>query len=228
VHSGYRVIVPDLRGHGASSAAEEPCTVADLAADIGALLDHLGISDAGICGLSLGGMIALRLAIDQPHHVACLVIANSRASFAGSEMTVIVEGWVTVLLQPEGPLNRLRATWPKLANDSFRDSPAGRAAFDGWVQVAQTVKGSSLANVASGMSDFDVRDRLSAINKPVLVIAGEYDRLFSAEDGREISSAVGGSQYAIISGAGHLSNIDSPDQFNRLLLSFLALHFPSS
>jgi 3-oxoadipate enol-lactonase len=66
VHSGYRVIVPDLRGHGASSAAEKPSAVADLAADIGALLDRLDISDAGICGLSLGGMIALQLAIDRP------------------------------------------------------------------------------------------------------------------------------------------------------------------
>jgi 3-oxoadipate enol-lactonase len=66
VHSGYRVIVADLRGHGASSAAEKPSTVADLAADIGALLDRLDISDAGICGLSLGGMIALQLAIDRP------------------------------------------------------------------------------------------------------------------------------------------------------------------
>jgi 3-oxoadipate enol-lactonase len=228
VHSGHRVIVPDLRGHGASSAAEQPCTVADLAADIGALLKSLSISDAGICGLSLGGMIALQLAIDQPHHTACLVIANGRSSFAGPEMAEMIEGWITVLLQPEGPLNRLRTTWPTLANDSFRDSPAGRAAFAGWVQVAQTVKGSSLANVASGMSGFDLRDRLSTINKPVLVVAGDYDRLFSVEDGREISSAIRGSQYAIISGAGHLSNLDSPDQFNRLLLSFLAVHFPSN
>jgi 3-oxoadipate enol-lactonase len=228
VHGGYRVIVPDLRGHGASSAADEICTVADLAADIGSLLSHLGIDDAGVCGLSLGGMVALQLAIDQPRRAACLIVANSRGSFSDPELSAIVKGWITVLLQPEGPLNRLRATWPKLANDSFRHSPAGRAVFDGWEKVAQTVKGSSLANVALGMSRFDLRDGLSTIDKPVLVIAGEDDRLFSIEDGREIGRAIRGSLYAIIPGAGHLSNLDSADQFNRLLLSFLSRHFPSS
>jgi 3-oxoadipate enol-lactonase len=143
-------------------------------------------------------------------------------------MTAIVEGWTTVLLQPKGPLNRLRATWPMLANDPFRDSPVGRAVFDSWVQVAQTVKGSSLANVALGMGGFDLRGRLSAIDKPVLVIAGEHDRFFSVEDSREISRGLRRSQYSIILGAGHLSNLDSPDQFNRLLLSFLTVHLPSN
>lgn len=81
VHSGYRVIVPDLRGHGASTGATALCTVADFANDLIELLDQLDINSAALCGLSLGGMIGLQLAIEQPDRVAALVVANSRASF---------------------------------------------------------------------------------------------------------------------------------------------------
>jgi len=76
------------------------------------------------------------------------------------------------------------------------------------------------------MNQFDLRGRLSAIQAPTLVIAGELDRLFSPEQGLEISREIPESRFAMIRGAGHISNLDSPDQFNELLLEFLAAHFP--
>ena len=65
-----------------------------------------------LCGLSLGGMVALQTAIDQPNHVASIIVANSRSSFTGPENTAMVDAWIDLFLQEDGPLKRLRATWP--------------------------------------------------------------------------------------------------------------------
>jgi 3-oxoadipate enol-lactonase len=225
VHAGYRVILPDLHGHGASAPATALCTVSDLAADIVELLDHLGVSSAAFCGLSLGGMVALELAIDRPDRVAAAVVANSRPSLVGPEMAAMVDGWTALLLEEDGPVRRLRVTWPMLANEPFRNSASGRAVFEAWARVLANVSGSSLCHVARGMHHFDQRTRLSAIGAPVLVISGEQDRIFSPEYGQVISSEIAGSRHELLLTAGHLSNLDSPDQFNRLLLAFLADHW---
>ena len=107
VHAGHRVILPDLRGHGASTPATELCTVTDLAQDVIALLDHLGIGPVVVCGLSLGGMVAMQMALDEPDRIAGLVIANSRSSFTDAETTAMVDTWTGLLLQEDGPLKRL-------------------------------------------------------------------------------------------------------------------------
>jgi 3-oxoadipate enol-lactonase len=166
------------------------------------------------------------MALEQPNRVASVVVANSQSSFTGPDMTALVDGWIALLLQENGPLVRLHATWPVLVNEAFRESAGGRAAFDAWARVAATVHGSSLSYVARGMNQFDLRGRLSAIRVPVRAIAGEHDRLFSPDASVEISREIVGSSYAMIQGAGHLSSLDSPDQFNRLVLDFLETHFP--
>ncbi len=221
VHGGCRVIVPDLHGHGGSAAATALCTVADFAADLAALLDHLGTAPAVLCGLSLGGMVAQQLALDRPEQVAGLLIANSRASFSGPAMEALVEDWVALFRQDDGPVRRLQATWPHLVNAAFRDSSAGRAAFDAWQRVLTPLPGASLCHVAQGMTRFDLRGRLGAIRVPTLVVSGEHDRLFTPDQAREIAAGIAGAGVEVIPGAGHISSMDSADRFNRLLMMFL-------
>jgi len=225
VHSGYRAIVPDLHGHGASKPADALCTVPSLAHDMTALLDHLAIGQAVVCGLSLGGMVALQMAVDRPDRVAGLIVANTRSSFSDPEMVAMADGWIAVFEQEQGPLKRLAATWPRLGNAAFRESAAGRAGYDVWARILARLPGASLSQVARGMTRFDLRGRLAAIAVPTLVIAGEQDLLFRADEAREIASEIPSARLAVIAGAGHLSNMDSPDQFNCLMLEFLATHF---
>ena len=225
VHAGYRVILPDLHGHGASQPATALCTVEDLATDMVALLDHLGAGPAVLCGLSLGGMVAQQIAIDRPDRVSAIIVANSRSSFSAPEHAAIVDNWIALLRQDNGPLERLRTTWPVLVNERFRNSSSGRAVFEVWARVLAGVPGSSLCHVARGMTRFDMRGRLATVRVPALLIGSEEDRLFSPDHTREIGNELAGSTCAVISGAGHLSNLDSSDQFNRLLLDFLASHF---
>ena len=228
VPAGYHVVVPDLPGHGRSAPATGVCTVDDLASDVSALLDHLDEGPAALCGLSLGGMVAQQLALDRPDLVRALVVANSRASFVGAALEAAVDGWIALFEQEDGAVKRLRATWPGLVNEAFRESAPGRAAYDAWTRVLARVPGSSLCSVARGMTRFDLRGRLAPLRMPVVVIAGQEDRLFTPEQTREIADEIASAISTVIPGAGHLSNLDSADVFNQLLLDFLARHFPSS
>jgi 3-oxoadipate enol-lactonase len=222
VFAGYSVVVPDLYGHGLSDPATTETTVDDLTRDVIALLDHLAIERASVCGLSLGGMIAQTLALEQPQRVDRLVVANSRAAFNDPATADLVAGWVEMFRQPGGPLKRFQATWPVMLNASYRQSSAGQATYATWCRLAERHSGSSLANVALGMRAFDVAGRLRAIACPTLVIAGEEDKLFPPAIAREVSDAVPGAQFALIPGAAHISSLDSAGAFNDLLLDFLA------
>ena len=222
VFAGYRVIVPDLRGHGLSDPATDVTTVDDLTHDVVGLLDHLAIERASVCGLSLGGMIALTLALEQPQRIDRLVVANSRAAFDDPATADLVAGWVETFRQPGGPLKRFQATWPVMLNAEYRQSSAGRATYATWCRLAERHSGSSLANVALGMRAFGVADRLRTIRQPTLVIAGEADKLFPPAVAREVSDAVAGARFTVIPGAAHISSLDSAEAFNAHLLEFLA------
>lgn len=222
--AGYHAIVPDLYGHGLSGPATEVTTVDDLARDVIALLDHLGIERASVCGLSLGGMIGLQLALDHPQRVDRLIVANSQASFAMPELGPIVDGWLATFAQPAGPLKRFQATWPSMLNAAFRDSAAGRAAYSSWCRLAQRASGASLSQVARGMRRFEVRDRLAQITQPTLVIAGGEDKLFALSNVRAIADAIPDARFELIADAAHISSLDSPASFNRLLLDALGDH----
>ncbi len=222
VFAGYSVILPDLRGHGLSDPATDVTTVDDLTRDVIGLLDHLAIERASVCGLSLGGMIALTLALEQPQRVDRLVVANSRAAFNDPATADLVAGWVKMFHQPGGPLRRFQATWPVMLNAQYRESSAGRATYATWCRLAERHSGSSLANVALGMRAFDVAGRLQGIGHPTLVIAGEEDRLFPPAVAREVSDGMADAQFTIIPGAAHISSLDSAEAFNARLLAFLA------
>jgi len=219
--SGYQVIVPDLRGHGLSQPAEGKTTVADLTSDLIALLDHLQVGHTAVCGLSLGGMIAQQAALDHPERIGPVVVANSRATFATPELVATVENWIGLFAEPQGPLKRFQASWPNMLNAEFRDSGAGRATFENWSRLAARVDAASLLNVARGMREFDVLGRLAEIRQPTLVIAGGQDKLFPANQAREVADGIAGARFEMIPEAAHISCLDSAARFNALLLDFL-------
>jgi len=219
VHSGYRVILPDLYGHGQSQAADHVTTVDELAKGILAVLDNLGVDRATFCGLSLGGMVAQQIALENPERVRALIIVDSLAARPGLDGAI--SNWIALFEQPDGPRKRLKATWPNLVNDQFAKSDAGRAAFATWQHVLGSIPGSSLANVAKGMAQFDVRQRLPMIGSPTLVIYGDQDKLVNPDQSREIAQGIPGAQLRSIPHAGHIPCLDSPSHFNLLLLEFL-------
>jgi 3-oxoadipate enol-lactonase len=221
LHAGHTVVMPDLAGHGLSQVADRKTTVEDLAKDMVNLLDHLGIDKAIVCGLSLGGMVTQSMAINYPERVRALVVANSCADSTMPDVTAARESWIEMFERPNGPLLRMQAVWPQMLNERYRASPTAEAFLASWQRINGKIPGGSFANVARGSQEFKSSTRLKDVDAPCLVIAGEFDRLFPPAVCGEIATLIPGAKFSVIEGAGHLSSLDSPKQFNELLLQFL-------
>jgi 3-oxoadipate enol-lactonase len=154
--------------------------------------------------------------------VEALVVADSRPNADTPQLRDAVAAWIALFEQPDGPRRRLAATWPTLVNESFRESSSGRAAFRAWETVLAGIPGTSLSNVARGMTSFNVIERLSAATSPTLVVSGAKDALIAPEHSRVTAELIEGAEFRVIPGAGHISNLDSPAEFNDLLMRFLA------
>ncbi|OJU01378.1 MAG: hypothetical protein BGN87_23285 [Rhizobiales bacterium 65-79] len=218
--AGYQVVLTDLAGHGLSQPAVRKQTVPQLASDIIALLDHLKIRRAAVCGLSLGGMIAQVLAADFPERIGAVVIANSSAESSDPGTVKEIDAWIDLFEQADGPLKRLEAVWPKMLNDAYRASPSAAAFKASWRRIVARIPGSSFANVARGLQEFNWSGRLDDIRQPALVIGSEFDRLFPPSICKQLADRIAGAELGIIAGGSHLSSLDSPKPFNELLLKF--------
>ncbi|CAN0625692.1 3-oxoadipate enol-lactonase [Burkholderia multivorans] len=222
VQSGYRVIVPDLVGHGASSRIDKPYGVAEFACDVVALLDHLAIESADMVGLSLGGIVALELALTSPVRVQRLVLANSFATTATDAFQGAAQQWAHTFRCEHGPVLRFETAWPLNLSESFRNSEAGIRTWQVWHGIAATVDGPSLAHVTEGVMGYDVSTRLASIDKRALVIAGSDDSISPPAISRAIAADLAHARFHEIAGAAHISNVDSSDAFNDALLGFLS------
>jgi 3-oxoadipate enol-lactonase len=222
LHSGYRVVMPDLAGHGLSQAADKKTTVEDLTLDMVNLLDHLGIDRVTVCGLSLGGMIAQYLAADHPARVNGLVVANSCVDSTAPEVVAAIDSWIEMFEKPNGPLLRMQAVWPQMLNGRYRASPTADAFLASWRRINGKIPGTSFANVARGLQQFKSVEQLKKVKVRSLVIAGELDRLFPPNVCQQVANLISGADFTVIGGAGHLSSLDSPKEFNEVLVRFLS------
>jgi 3-oxoadipate enol-lactonase len=221
LYGGYRVVLVDLAGHGLSDPATQKQTVSELVKDIIAVLDDLAITRAAVCGLSLGGMIAQIAAADYPDRIGPIVVANSCVDSTAPETVKEIDSWIAMFEQPGGPLQRLQTVWPRMLNEQFRASPTAAAFLASWTSIVARIPGSSFANVARGLQEFNSVDRLKEVRSPCLVISSEFDRLFPPAMCKQVSDLIAGSRFAVIPGGSHLSSLDSPKEFNALLLGFL-------
>jgi 3-oxoadipate enol-lactonase len=221
IHSGYRVILPDLAGHGLSQVADKKTTVEELTLDMVNLLDHLNIDRATVCGLSLGGMIGQYLAADHPARIDKLIVANSCVDSTAPDVVAAIESWIEMFERPNGPLLRMQAVWPQMLNERYRASPTAEAFLSNWKRINGRIPGSSFANVARGLQQFKSVARLTTVKARSLVISGEFDRLFPPSVCQEVANLISDASFAVIDGAGHLSSLDSPNEFNGLLVEFL-------
>lgn len=213
----YRIVRYDTRGHGSSGVPGAPATLERLGRDLLALLDHLGIARAHVCGLSLGGLTAQWLAIQHPARVGRLILANTAARIGS------VESW-------EARLTAVRAGGMAAIADAVLGrffSPAFRAAQPATVfryreQLGATDPAGYSACCAA-LRDADLRRQLGQVQAPTLVIAGALDEATPPEQSRELRAAIRGSELALLPDAAHLSNVEQPAAWAELLVHFLAL-----
>jgi len=215
----HRVIIPDLRGHGQSAVTSAPATMQNMAGDVASLLETLNISRATIGGLSMGGYIALAFYRLFPLRVRSLVLADTRAQADTEEGKQHREQQAEKALR-EGMEGIADALLPKLLTPETVATRPGVVKRLREMMVETDPEGAAAALRAMA-ERLDQTSFLSRIIAPTLIIVGSEDALTPVADAELMHREIGGSRMQIIEGAGHVSNIERPEEFNRALIKFL-------
>ena len=216
----YRVVIPDLRGYGASER-REPFTIAQHARDMAALLAALAIPRAQVIGLSMGGAIAIELAVRSPGSVAALVLANTAPGFLltnWQRRRMALKRAVVATFFGVGAVARL------FSQRMFPARHQGRLRRRQIQRASQTSRWVYLASLRA-LTRWNGEKRLGAISVPTLVIGAEVDITSSAEK-RRWTALIPGARFVEIPGSRHHSEQDSPVRFNREVLEFLNSQVP--
>jgi 3-oxoadipate enol-lactonase len=216
----FRVVRYDLRGHGRSPVPPGPYDIADLGADLVALLDRLGVARAHLCGLSLGGMVSLWTAAHHPERVERLVVCCTSALLGPAAMWIeraaAVTAGTTAVVADAG-VSRwftpgFRARQPALMQ-RMRDMIASTSTV-GYVACCGAIE------------RMDLRPDLAAIRAPTLAIAGADDPSTPPADLAAIADRIAGCRLAVIDDAAHLANIEQPQRTTDLILKHLDERIP--
>lgn len=213
-----RVIRADLRGHGRSPVPAGPCTLEQLADDCAALLDRIGIGRADFVGLSLGGMVGQAFALAHPHRLNRLVLANTSSSY-GPEGRAMWEA--RKKLVREGGLAAIHdVVEARNFTEEFRAAHADVVARTMGEFLECPVEG--YLGCCDAIAALDFTDALPRICAPTLAIAGGLDPGTPVGMSQVLVERIAGAKLAVIEGAAHLSAVERPAQFARLVDDFLA------
>jgi len=214
----FRVIRMDVRGHGRSAVTPRPYSLDQLADDARDLLDSLRIDKAHWVGLSMGGMIGQAFALRHPQRLRKLVLANTTSTYGtqGPEMwearaKAVGEGGMAAVKE---------LAMQRYFTDDFRASSSDVVDRIGAGFLATDPEG--YIACCNAIRDLDFSGDLHRIKAPTLVIAGEKDVGTPVAMSKAIADAIPGAMLAVIPGAAHLSAVENPEEFNRLVEDFLA------
>jgi 3-oxoadipate enol-lactonase len=203
----FRILRYDTRGHGKSSATPGPYSIAQLGTDVLSLLDALHLQQVHFCGLSMGGMIGMWLAVNATERLGKLMLCNTGPKIGNAEVwrsrieavrtggmkaiaPAVIERWFTPEFRAKNP-----APVAQIQKTLEETDP------DGYIACCAAVR------------DFDFRVQLSAIAARTLVISGAHDPATPPADGKFLAQHIPVANYAELNAA-HLSNIEDGVRFN--------------
>jgi 3-oxoadipate enol-lactonase len=205
----FRVLRYDHPGHDGSDLL---CvrSVEGLAQEVVSLLDELGLDSVSFCGLSLGGAVGMRLALDAPERLDRLVLCSTSMRFATPEFweersRVVREAGVEAIAD---------AVLERWFTPEFEDVRRYR-------QMLVSTPAEGYARCCDALREWDVRGKLGDIGMPTLVVAGSDDPSTPLADLEAIAGEITGSELIVIDRARHLANVEQADEFNAAVLAFL-------
>jgi 3-oxoadipate enol-lactonase len=212
----YQVLRYDQRGHGKTAPLPPPYAMTELVEDVVALLDHLGIARTHFIGISMGGATALGLALKHPQRLLSATLCDCSVGGARAGVNEWAERIAIAHLEGTAALVE-----PTIARWFTKESVAAQT--EAVRKVAEMIRTTSVEGYegcANALQTFDFSSGLEAIPLPCLLVSG-------AEDGprpqtmEAMHRRIPGSQFCVIPQAGHLSNIENPAEFNRVVGAFL-------
>jgi 3-oxoadipate enol-lactonase len=214
----YRVLRYDTRGHGDSQVTPAPYSIALLAQDLVGLMDALNISSAHLIGLSMGGMICQYIGANHPDRVLSLSLCDTASEMPPRSLwedRFATARKVGITGLAEGTLKRWFV-------EGFSDRAPDKIAAVRQMIVATPLEG--YLGCASAVRDMAQSTMLLRIKAPTLVLVGRQDPACTVDQATVLYRLINGAQMTIIENAAHLSNIEQPAEFNRIIRSFLDSH----
>lgn len=215
----YRVLTPDVRGHGETECPETPVDMPLLASDLRELLRALSIESAFVLGYSMGGRIGLQLALDEPSMVKALIMANSGIGMNTPPPEAVERRQSLMAALARGDLETVSE---QMTTSSFSPGLKERdpELFERYKQIKLANDARSFGRVWGSMASAQPPE-LSKLSCPVLIVAGEQDAFMPLESLRAMHAALRSSRLEILP-TGHAAALEAPDEFNRIVLDFLA------
>jgi len=210
----YRLVIPDLAGHGHSAPSDGPISVGQVLTGLEAVMQQGPQDPAIIVGNSLGAWAALLFARQHPDRVARLVLVNGGA-LTGERPDLSL-----------APKTREEAAALMTQVRDPKSEPIAGFVLDDVVREAQTGPLSRLAQTAAGMTQYVLDGKLNAITVPVDLIWGESDRLFSLGYAHRMMAELPASRLTTIPGCGHVPQQECPSRFGSALLDVLTMPPP--
>jgi pimeloyl-ACP methyl ester carboxylesterase len=217
----FRVITPDLRGFGGSPLGDDEPSLDAAADDVARLLDARGLDRVVLGGLSMGGYVTMAFLRRHAERVAAVVLADTKAGAdppaardnreriaaavtAEPESTVLVDEVLPTLVGPTSTRDR-----PMVVGRLKAFVQAAPPAAVAWAQRAMAARPDSF-------------ETLGAVSVPALVVVGEEDGLAPVAEAEAMTAAMPGARLEVLAGAGHLSAVEVPDDFNSVVRAFLS------
>lgn len=211
-----RVVRFDLRGHGGSGAPDGPYAMSDLAGDVLSVLDALGLARASFCGISIGGMIGLWLAIHAPERVERLAVISSSAHLPPADAWS-ERAWTVLSAGGTDPIaDTVVGRW--LTPEYAGAHPEIRS----WLHdMIAATNPEGYAGCCAAIGGMDLRAELPSIAAPTLILTAPRDESIPPAHGAALAAAIPGARLVALSDGAHLVSVERADEVTALIEEFL-------
>ena len=218
----YEVLRPDNRGTGDSDTPEGPYSIAEMAADVRAVLDEHGAESVHVCGASMGGMIAQELALTDDRVASLTLLCTSPGGDDAPEMPPEVREHIFSAPEDAGPRERIRYLMePAVSDDFYEREPELVDRIVEWRLTGDATPEGREAQAAAVVA-FDATDRLDELSVPTLVLHGTDDRVLPVGNADLLADHLPHATVERIEGGPHLFFIEERDAVNDRIRSFLS------
>lgn len=218
LQGGFRVLRLDMRGHGGSDPVGGAYTMSHLAADVAAVLDHLGLDRVHYIGLSIGGMLGQAFALEHGNRLLSAMWCDTLPQTPPGS-TQVWEDRQKIVREANSLEPIADATVERWLTDAVKTSRPNR-----YRQIRDTIAGTTPAGYlgcTDAIRNYDFVPHLPSVKVPVLVVCGSDDAGTPPEGNKRIASLVADGRYEEIAGARHFPNVEFPDIFNRIMMGWL-------
>lgn len=209
----------DLRGHGESEVGSGQYLVELIVDDLSTVMEHAGVNKAVVCGLSIGGYAALRAVEREPSRISGLILCNTKSAADTNAAKLNRANQIKAILAGKKFEFAEDMAHALFAPESFEKN---KTAVGKIISIMKSTDESALIGTLIALAArMDMSESLEKISVPTLIMTGDKDKVATQADAEFMQSRIRNSKFVLIHGAGHLSNLENPGEFNSALVNFL-------